>query len=69
MVLFVEKPRIFLSKLQILEKLWEIDGDVGDEHTLTTIISRIRKEIETDEHKYSKTAYGMCYQWIGGEQA
>ena len=38
-----------------------------DEHTLTTIISRIRKKIETDEHKYIKTAYGMGYQWIGGE--
>ena len=40
-----------------------------EEHTLTTIISRIRKKIETDEHKYIKTAYGMGYQWIGGEQA
>ena len=34
---------------------------------LTTIISRIRKKIETDERKYIKTAYGMGYQWIGGE--
>ena len=51
------------------EKLWDIDGDFVDEHTLTTIISRIRKKIETDEHKYIKTAYGMGYQWIGGEQA
>ena len=47
--------------------LWDIDGDFVDEHTLTTIISRIRKKIETDEHKYIKTAYGMGYQWIGGE--
>ena len=43
------------------------DGDFVDEHTLTTIISRIRKKIETDERKYIKTAYGMGYQWIGGE--
>ena len=45
----------------------DIDGDFIDEHTLTTIISRIRKKIETDERKYIKTAYGMGYQWIGGE--
>ena len=25
------------------------------------------KKIETDERKYIKTAYGMGYQWIGGE--
>lgn len=67
--LFVKNPRIILTKRQILEKLWDIDGDFVDEHTLTTIISRIRKKIETDEHKYIKTAYGIGYQWIGGEQA
>ena len=67
--LCVKNPRIILTKRQILEKLWDIDGDFVDEHTLTTIISRIRKKIETDEHKYIKTAYGMGYQWIGGEQA
>ena len=64
--LFVKNPRIILTKRQILEKLWDIDGDFVDEHTLTTIISRIRKKIETDERKYIKTAYGMGYQWIGG---
>lgn len=67
--LFVKNPRIILTKRQILEKLWDIDGDFVDEHTLTTIISRIRKKIEIDEHKYIKTAYGIGYQWIGGEQA
>lgn len=66
--LFVKNPRIILTKRQILEKLWDIDGDFVDEHTLTTIISRIRKKIETDKHKYIKTAYGMGYQWIGGER-
>ena len=65
--LFVKNPRIILTKRQILEKLWDIDGDFVDEHTLTTIISRIRKKIETEERKYINTAYGMGYQWIGGE--
>ena len=65
--LFVKNPRMILTKRQLLERLWDIDGDFVDEHTLTTIISRIRKKIETDEHKYIKTAYGMGYQWTGGE--
>ena len=66
--LFVKNPRIILTKRQLLEKLWDIDGDFVDEHTLATIISRIRKKIETDERKYIKTAYGMGYQWMGGER-
>ena len=65
--LFVKNPRIILTKRQILEKLWDIEGDFVDEHTLGTTISRIRKKIETNEHKYIRTAYGMGYQWIGGE--
>lgn len=65
--LFVKNPRIILTKGQLLGKLWDVDGDFVDEHTLTTIISRIRKKIETDERKYIKTAYGMGYQWVGGE--
>ena len=65
--LFVKNPRIILTKRQILEKLWDIDGDFVNEHTLTTVISRIRKKIETEEHKYIRTSYGVGYQWIGGE--
>lgn len=30
--LFVKNPRIILTKRQILEKLWDIDGDFVDEH-------------------------------------
>lgn len=66
--LFVKNPRMILTKRQLLEKLWDIDGDFVDAHTLTTIISRIRKKIENEKRKYIKTAYGMGYQWIGGEQ-
>ncbi|WP_312431081.1 response regulator transcription factor [Lacrimispora sp.] len=65
--LFVKNPRIILTKRQLLEKLWDIDGDFVDEHTLTTTISRIRKKIESDHRKYIKTTYGMGYQWIGGD--
>lgn len=65
--LFVKNPRIILTKRQILERLWDVEGDFVDEHTLVSTISRIRRKIETEERKYIKTAYGMGYQWIGGE--
>ena len=64
--LFVKNPGIILTKRQLLEKLWDIEGDFVDEHTLATTISRIRKKIETDQRKYIKTTYGIGYQWIGG---
>lgn len=66
--LFIKNPRIILTKRQLLEKLWDIDGDFVDEHTLTTMISRIRKKIELDHRKYIKTTYGMGYQWIGSDR-
>lgn len=66
--LFVKNARLILTRRQLLEKLWDIDGNFVDEHTLTTIISRIRSKIETAEHKYIKTSYGMGYQWVGGER-
>lgn len=44
--LFVKNPHIILTKRQLIEKLWDIDGDFIDEHTLTTIISRIRKRLK-----------------------
>ena len=50
-----------------MEKLWDVDDIYRDEHTLATIISRIRKKIEKDGRKYIKTSYGIGYQWIDGE--
>lgn len=68
LLLFVKNKNLILTKTQLLNKLWDVDGDFVDEHTLATIISRIRKKIETDNHKYIRTAYGIGYLWIGGEK-
>ena len=53
--LFVKNPRIILTKRQILEKLWDIDGDFVDEHTLTIFVSRLRSKIADREFTYIKT--------------
>ena len=57
-----------LTRQVLLEKLWDIDENYVDEHALTTTISRIRSKIETNQHSYIKTVYGMGYMWIGGAQ-
>ncbi len=64
--LFVQNDKILLTKRQLLEKLWDYEENFVDEHTLTTMISRIRKKIEINQHKYIRTVYGIGYQWIGG---
>ena len=55
-----------LTRQVLLEKLWDADENYVDEHALTTTISRIRSKIETNQHSYIKTVYGMGYMWIGG---
>ena len=48
----------------LLEKATGANAIVQDKYMT---ISVNKKNIETDERKYIKTAYGMGYQWIGGE--
>ena len=66
--LFCKNPKRVLTRQLLLEKLWDIDENYVDEHTLTTSISRLRSKIEVDGDIYIKTVYGMGYQWMGGEQ-
>lgn len=48
----------------LLERLWDIDGQFVDKHTLAVNINRLRGKIEDVEHKYISNVYGMGYQWI-----
>ena len=66
--LFCKNPRQVLTRQRLLERLWDVDEKVVDEHTLTTSISRIRGKIEAEGDTYIKTIYGIGYQWTGGER-
>lgn len=66
--LFCKNPKQVLTRRQLLEKLWDVDENYVDEHTLTTTVSRIRGKIESEGATYIKTIYGMGYQWMGGEK-
>lgn len=66
--LFRKNPKQVLIRGHLLEKMWDVNENYVDEHTLTTTISRIRSKIEADGGTYIKTVYGMGYQWIGGEK-
>lgn len=48
----------------LLERLWDIDGQFVDKHTLAVNVNRLRKKIEDEMHKYISNVYGMGYQWM-----
>lgn len=63
--LFIANIGTVLTRQIILEKVWDNDGNFVDEHALTVNVNRLRSKIETNEHKYIKTIYGMGYRWAG----
>lgn len=63
--LFLEYPRQILSKKQILEQLFDSEGDFVDENTVAVNIRRLREKIETDSShpKYIRNVRGLGYLW------
>ena len=64
LTIFIHNPGIVLTRQKLLERLWDDQGNYVDEHTLTTVISRMRSKLE-GAHPYIKTVYGMGYLWNG----
>ncbi len=65
--IFAKSGKQVLTRQILLDRLWDIDGNFVDDHTLTTTLSALRKKIENKEHTYIQTVYGMGYMWKGGE--
>ena len=63
--LLFDNSNQIIMRQAILERLWDSDGNYVDESALSVAISRIRKKIELNSHKYIKTIYGTGYMWIG----
>lgn len=63
--LFLEHPRQILSKNQILERLFDSEGDFVDENTVAVNIRRLREKIETDSSRpeYIRNVRGLGYLW------
>ena len=64
---FMQHPNAVLSKEQILDTLWDCDGDYIDSSALTVYIRRLRMKIEDDPGKPQMllTVRGMGYKWNG----
>lgn len=63
--IFMEHPRQVLSKNQLLEQLFDADGNFVDENTIAVNIRRLREKIEPDPSspQYIKNIRGIGYIW------
>lgn len=64
--LFMQNPNLVLTKEQILEKLWDCEGNFIDNSTLTVYIRRLRMKVEDNpsEPQMLVTVRGMGYKWV-----
>lgn len=61
---FLESPRQIVSKEQILEAVWDVDGQFVDDNTVPVTISRLKKKLARDgEFEYIKNVRGLGYLW------
>ncbi|MFQ7312500.1 response regulator transcription factor [Sellimonas sp.] len=63
--LFLDHPKQILSKNQILQQIFDLDGDFVDENTVAVNIRRLREKIEPDAARpeYIRNVRGLGYIW------
>ncbi|MBD7910352.1 MULTISPECIES: response regulator transcription factor [Clostridium] len=65
LLLLLENRGNVLTRKQLLEKLWDIEGDFIEEKTLTVYIKRLREKLLEDKsNPYIETVRGVGYKWI-----
>jgi DNA-binding response OmpR family regulator len=65
--LLAEHPRQVFTREQLFQHLW---GEIGDRHTVTVHIGRIREKIEADPNRprYIVTVWGVGYRFEGANR-
>ena len=68
LLLFLKNKGNVLTRKQLLEKLWDVEGDFIEEKTLTVYIKRLREKLlEDKDNKYIETVRGIGYKWLDEE--
>lgn len=65
LLILMEHPRQILSKNQLLERMFDINGEFVDENTIAVNIRRLREKIEDNpsEPVYIRNVRGIGYLW------
>lgn len=65
LVYFLKNPMKVLSKKQLLEALWDVDGNFVDDNTVAVNIRRLREKVEKNPSKPEiiKNIRGLGYIW------
>lgn len=62
---FFKYPKQIISKEQILEAVWDIDGQFVDDNTVPVTISRLKKKLAGEnDREYIKNVRGIGYLWM-----
>ena len=62
---FLRNPKQILSKEQILQQVWDVEGQFVDDNTVPVTIGRLKKKVsEGEEPEYIKNIRGMGYIWM-----
>lgn len=61
LLLLMQHPGQVLSREQIFEYLWDIDGQFISDNTLSVYIKRIREKVGDTEGRYIRTVRGLGY--------
>lgn len=68
LLLLLKNKGNVLTRKQLLEKLWDVEGDFIEEKTLTVYIKRVREKLlEDKDNKYIETVRGIGYKWLDEE--
>lgn len=64
LIYFLENPKQIISKEQILQSVWDVNGQFVDDNTVPVMISRLKKKMVGEEElEYIKNIRGMGYLW------
>lgn len=63
LLVFLQNSGRVLSRNQLLEGIWDINGEFVNDNTLTVYIKRLREKLENNPQspKYIKTVRGLGY--------
>jgi two-component system phosphate regulon response regulator OmpR len=69
LALFIRRAGIVLSRNQILDHLWDIDGDVYN-RSVDVLVSRLRQKLGDNpkDPQFIKTVWGSGYMFIGEDE-